>query len=57
MRLGQLLQAEKTFGIAQVTVALCNGIVSFIWLTIIQAQYPALFAFIAFLFAQRAAQF
>lgn len=47
----QITGSVGRYVIAQVTVALCNGVISFIWLTVIQAKYPALFAFIAFLFA------
>ena len=47
----QVGQSVGRYVVGQATIALCNGIVSFIYLSIVGAQYPALFASIAFLFA------
>lgn len=47
----QISSSVGRYVVGQATIALCNGIVSFIYLTIVGAEYPALFAFIAFLFA------
>ena len=45
----QISQAVGRYVMGQVALALCNGVLSFIFLSIIGAEYPALFAFIAFL--------
>ena len=66
-RLYQLVPATKRAGFADIaeqvsdsvgryvvgqgTLALANGILSFVYLSIVGAEYPALFAFIAFLFS------
>lgn len=47
----QISSSVGRYVVGQATIALCNGIVSFTYLTIVGAEYPALFAFIAFLFA------
>ncbi|RZS57591.1 putative PurR-regulated permease PerM [Microcella putealis] len=47
----QVSMAVGRYVVGQVTLALCNGVLSFAFLSIIGAQYPALFAFIAFLFS------
>ena len=48
----QISTAVGRYVMGQATIALCNGIASFIFLTFIaKVQYSALFAFIAFLFA------
>lgn len=47
----QVSSAVGRYVVGQVTLALSNGVLSFIFLTIIGAQYPALFAFVAFLFS------
>jgi predicted PurR-regulated permease PerM len=50
----QITASVGRYVIGQGTIALCNGIASFIFLSIMQifgVRYPALFAFIAFLFA------
>ena len=47
----QVSSAVGRYVVGQVTLALCNGVLSFIFLSIIGAQYPALFAFVAFLFS------
>lgn len=47
----QVAQAVGRYVVGQVTLALINGLLSFIFLSIIGAAYPALFAFIAFLFS------
>ncbi|WP_150306764.1 AI-2E family transporter [Planctomonas psychrotolerans] len=47
----QISQSVGRFVVGQVTLALCNGILSFIYLSIIGAELPAVFAFIAFLFS------
>ncbi len=47
----QVAQAVGRYVVGQVTLALINGALSFIFLSIIGAAYPALFAFIAFLFS------
>lgn len=47
-------QVSKSVGryvVGQLTLALVNGILSFIYLSIIGAQYAALFAFLAFMFS------
>jgi predicted PurR-regulated permease PerM len=45
----QIFQAVGRFVIGQVTLALVNGVVSFVVLSLVGAQLPAVFAFIAFL--------
>lgn len=45
----QIFQAVGRYVIGQVTLALVNGVLSFIVLSILGAQLPAVFAFIAFL--------
>lgn len=47
----QVSMAVGRYVVGQITLALANGILSFAFLSIIGAQYPALFAFIAFLFS------
>ncbi len=47
----QVAQAVGRYVVGQVTLALINGLLSFVFLSIIGAAYPALFAFIAFLFS------
>ena len=47
----QVSSSVGRYVVGQVALALCNGILSFIFLSIIGAAYPALFAFIAFLFS------
>ncbi|MBX3067506.1 MAG: AI-2E family transporter [Cryobacterium sp.] len=47
----QVSQSVGRYVVGQVSLALVNGILSFIFLSIVQAEYPALFAFIAFLFS------
>lgn len=47
----QVAQAVGRYVVGQVTLALINGALSFIFLSAIGAAYPALFAFIAFLFS------
>lgn len=47
----QVSSAVGRYVVGQVTLALCNGVLSFIFLSAIGAQYPALFAFVAFLFS------
>jgi predicted PurR-regulated permease PerM len=48
----QISTAVGRYVMGQATIALCNGIASFVFLTFIaRVQYSALFAFIAFLFA------
>jgi predicted PurR-regulated permease PerM len=45
----QIFQSVGRFVIGQVTLALVNGLLSFVFLTVVGAQLPAVFAFIAFL--------
>ncbi|MGN6443946.1 AI-2E family transporter [Amnibacterium sp.] len=45
----QIFQSVGRYVIGQVGLALINGVLSFIFLTVIGAQLPAVFAFIAFL--------
>ncbi|BDZ46385.1 AI-2E family transporter [Naasia aerilata] len=45
----QITTAVGRYVIGQVALALCNGILSFIFLSIIGAELPVVFAFIAFL--------
>lgn len=51
----QVTASVGRYVVGQATIALCNGIASFIFLSILSifglSKYPALFAFIAFLFA------
>ena len=47
----QVAQAVGRYVVGQVSLALINGVLSFVFLSIIGAAYPALFAFIAFLFS------
>ncbi len=47
----QISDSVGRYVVGQATLALFNGILSFIYLTIVNAEYPALFAFIAFLFS------
>lgn len=47
----QVAHAVGRYVVGQVALALINGVLSFIFLSIIGAAYPALFAFIAFLFS------
>jgi Predicted permease len=47
----QISTSVGRYVVGQVTIAFLNGTVSFFYLMIIGAEYPALFAFIAFLFA------
>jgi predicted PurR-regulated permease PerM len=47
----QITTSIGRFVVGQATLALCNGVLSFIFLTAIGAQLPAVFAFIAFLFS------
>ncbi|MBN9151326.1 MAG: AI-2E family transporter [Micrococcales bacterium] len=47
----QISDSVGRYVVGQATLALFNGILSFIYLSIVGAEYPALFAFIAFLFS------
>ena len=47
----QISTAVGRYVVGQASIAFCNGVASFIYLSIIGAKYAALFAFIAFLFA------
>lgn len=47
----QISQSVGRYVVGQATLALVNGILSFVFLTIINAEYPALFAFLAFMFS------
>ena len=47
----QISQSVGRFVVGQASLALANGILSFIFLSIINAEYPALFAFLAFMFS------
>ena len=47
----QVASAVGRYVVGQVSLALVNGVLSFIFLSIIGAAYPALFAFVAFLFS------
>lgn len=47
----QVSHAVGRYVVGQVSLALINGVASFLFLTVIGAAYPALFAFIAFLFS------
>ncbi len=45
----QVTTAVGRYVIGQVTLALCNGVLTFVFLSIIRAELPVVFAFIAFL--------
>jgi len=47
----QITQSVGRYVLGQASLAACNGIASFIFLSIIQAPFPAVLAFIAFLFS------
>jgi predicted PurR-regulated permease PerM len=47
----QVASAVGRYVVGQGSLALVNGILSFIYLSVIGAEYPALFAFVAFLFS------
>ncbi|WP_167041661.1 AI-2E family transporter [Salinibacterium sp. ZJ454] len=47
----QVSTAVGRYVVGQGALGLCNGVLSFIFFSIIGAEYPALFAFIAFLFS------
>ncbi|KGJ73352.1 hypothetical protein GY21_11660 [Cryobacterium roopkundense] len=47
----QISQSVGKYVVGQVGLAACNGVLSFIFLSIIGAPFPALLAFIAFLFS------
>lgn len=47
----QVSHAVGRYVVGQVSLALINGVLSFVFLSIIGAAYPALFAFVAFLFS------
>lgn len=47
----QVAHAVGRYVVGQVTLALINGVLSFTFLSVIGASYPALFAFVAFLFS------
>lgn len=47
----QISQSVGRYVVGQATLALVNGILSFVFLSIIGAEYPALFAFLAFMFS------
>ncbi len=47
----QVTESVGRYVVGQAALAFCNGVLSFIFLSIIGAAYPALFAFIAFLFS------
>lgn len=47
----QVTSAVGRFVMGQVTLALCNGVLSFIYLSIIGAKLAAVFAFLAFMFS------
>ncbi len=47
----QISDSVGRYVVGQASLALFNGILSFIYLSIVKAEYPALFAFIAFLFS------
>lgn len=47
----QIMEAVGRFVVGQVALALCNGILSFVFLSVIGAQLPVVFAFTAFLFS------
>lgn len=47
----QVSDSVGRYVVGQGTLALVNGVLSFIYLSIVGAEYPALFAFLAFLFS------
>jgi predicted PurR-regulated permease PerM len=47
----QISQSVGRYVAGQVSLAACNGVLSFIFLSIIQAPFPAVLAFLAFLFS------
>lgn len=47
----QISKAVGRYVVGQVALAMCNGVLSFIFLSIIGAEYSALLAFIAFMFS------
>jgi predicted PurR-regulated permease PerM len=47
----QITQSVGRYVLGQASLAACNGIASFIFLSIIRAPFPAVLAFIAFLFS------
>lgn len=47
----QVSESVGRYVVGQASLALFNGILSFIYLSIVGAEYPALFAFLAFLFS------
>lgn len=47
----QISESVGRYVVGQATLALVNGVLSFAFLSIIGAEYPALFAFLAFLFS------
>lgn len=47
----QVSSAVGRYVVGQASLALVNGVLSFVFLSIIGAEYPALFAFVAFLFS------
>ena len=47
----QITQSVGRYVLGQASLAACNGIASFIFLSIIQAPFPAVLAFLAFLFS------
>ncbi len=47
----QVSDSVGRYVVGQATLALANGILSFVYLSIVGAEYPALFAFLAFLFS------
>lgn len=47
----QISESVGRYVVGQATLALVNGVLSFTFLSIIGAEYPALFAFLAFLFS------
>ncbi|MFE6255696.1 AI-2E family transporter [Agromyces sp. NPDC057865] len=47
----QITQSVGRYVAGQVSLAACNGVLSFIFLSIIQAPFPAVLAFLAFLFS------
>lgn len=47
----QISTSVGRFVVGQVTLALSNGVLSFVYLSIVGAELPAVFAFIAFLFS------
>ena len=47
----QITQSVGRFVLGQLSLAACNGVASFVFLSIIQAPFPAVLAFLAFLFS------